>query len=583
MVSDAGTAENNTGGPLRKRAEPIVVARLRLVLVLNVRVPGEPARRILLDRPVLTLGRSSTNDVPLGDRTLSRVHARIEGVESDGPIRLVDLGSRNGTSLNGARITVPVPLAAGDRIQLGETLVEVIEESTTRVVIDGIGEESSKRTTFLQSSKDLLRPHKTAWDSKLGAEELARLNATLRMLNEISVDMLGDIPLPRLVELILEKTFTFLQPDRGLLMLADEQGGLRSEKVKYAPGVDPSDIRLSKTLIQSVVDKKNGVLLIDAATDAGLGAAESIRIQGITSCMAAPLFVEDKVIGLIYLEVRLGRKSFSEEDLRLLTSLANTAAIKIQNLRLQEGAVARERIEREMALAWEIQRRLLPEAEPTLPHTQLLGRTVPSGTVSGDYYDFFERGDKSLDVVVADVSGKGMGASILAASVQAAFQVWAGEHFPPGLLCTRLNDMVFRRTSPEKFITFFLALYDPESGSIVYTNAGHNPGILVRKDGSSELLGAHGPPLGMFAGKTYGSGTFTMAEGDLLALYTDGVTEAANPEDEEFGTPRLVETLVKARSLSVEEIDAELGAALVVFTAGTPFGDDRTFVLLKRT
>ncbi len=553
------------------------------MLVLNVRVPGEPARRIRLDRPVLTLGRSSTNDVPLGDRTLSRVHARIEGVLDGGPIRLVDLGSRNGTSLNGSRLTEPVPLSAGDRIQLGETLVEIIEESTTRVVIDGLGEESSKRTTFLQSSKDLLRPHKQAWDAKLGAEELARLNASLRMLNEISVDLLGDIPLNRLLELILEKTFTFLQPDRGLLMLADDHGELKPEKVKYAAGVDPSDIRLSKTLIQSVVEKKNGVLLIDAATDAGLGAAESIRIQGITSCMAAPLFVEDRVIGLIYLEVRLRRKSFSEEDLRLLTSLANTSAIKIQNLRLQEGAAARQRIEREMTLAWDIQRRLLPEVEPTLPHTELLGRTVPSRTVSGDYYDFFERGDKSLDVVVADVSGKGLGASILAASVQAAFQAWAGEHFPPDRLCSRLNEMVFRRTSPEKFITFFLALYDPESGSVVFTNAGHNPGILVRAGGTTELLGAHGPPLGLFPGKTYGSGTFTLETGDLLALYTDGVTEAANPDDEEFGTPRLVETLVRARGGSVAQIEAELGEALVSFTAGTPFGDDWTFVLLKRT
>jgi sigma-B regulation protein RsbU (phosphoserine phosphatase) len=553
------------------------------VLVLNVRVPGEPARRIKLDRPVLTLGRSSTNDVPLSDRTLSRVHARIEGVLEGGPIRLVDLGSRNGTSLNGERITVPAPLSAGDRIQLGETLVEVAEETTTRVVIEALGDESTKRTTFLQSSKDLLRPHKEARDSKLGAEELARLNASLRMLNEISVELLGDIPLNRLIELILEKTFTFLKPDRGLLMLEDEHGEMKPEMVKYAPGVDPSDIRLSKTLIQSVVDRKNGVLLIDAATDAGLGAAESIRIQGITSCMAAPLFVEDRVIGLIYLEVRLGRKSFSEDDLRLLTSLANTSAIKIQNLRLQEGAAARLRIEHDMALAWEIQRRLLPEAEPVLPHTELLGRTVPSRTVSGDYYDFFERGDKSLDVVVADVSGKGMGASILAASVQAAFQVWAGEHFPPDRLCSRLNDWVFRRTLPEKFITFLLALYDPESGSVVYTNAGHNPGILVRKGGTCELLSAHGPPLGLFPGKTYGSGTFTMGEGDLLALYTDGLTEAANPEEEEFGMERLVETLVRARSLSVGEIEAELSAALVAFTSGTPFGDDRTFVLLKRS
>jgi serine phosphatase RsbU (regulator of sigma subunit)/pSer/pThr/pTyr-binding forkhead associated (FHA) protein len=549
------------------------------VLVLNVRVPGEPARRIRLDRPMLTLGRSSTNDVPLADRTLSRVHARLE--VADTAIRLVDLGSRNGTSLNGVRIGDPVELSAGDRIQLGETLIDVLEESTTRVVIEGM-DETSKKTTFLQSSKDLLRPHRQAWDSKLGAEELARLNASLRMLNEISVELLGDIPLQRLLELILEKTFTFLQPDRGLLMLADESGELKAEKVKYAPGVDPSDIRLSKTLIASVVDKKNGVLLIDAATDAGLGAAESIRIQGITSCMAAPLFVEDRVIGLIYLEVRLGRKSFSEEDLRLLTSLANTSAIKIQNLRLQEGAAAQQRIEREMALAWDIQRRMLPEAEPVLPHTEILGRTIPSRTVSGDYYDFYERGDKTLDVVVADVCGKGMGASLLAASVQAAFQVWAGENFPPDKLCSRLNDLVYRRTSPEKFITFFLGLYDPESGAVVYTNAGHNPGILVRADGAVEMLGAHGPPLGLFPGKVYGSGAFTMGPGDLLALYTDGVTEAANGQDEEFGTERLVATLRELRPQPLPQLESGLASTLLAFTGGTPFGDDRTLVLLRR-
>jgi serine phosphatase RsbU (regulator of sigma subunit)/pSer/pThr/pTyr-binding forkhead associated (FHA) protein len=549
------------------------------VLVLNVRVPGEPARRIRLDRPVLTLGRSSTNDVPLADRTLSRVHARLE-VEA-GAIRLVDLGSRNGTSLNGSRIGEPTVLASGDRIQLGETLVDVVEESTTRVVIEGM-DETSKKTTFLQSSKDLLRPHKSAFDSRMGAEELARLNASLRMLNEISVELLGDIPLNRLLELILEKTFTFLQPDRGLLMLADEAGELKPERVKYAPGVDPSDIRLSKTLIQSVVDKKNGVLLIDAATDAGLGAAESIRIQGITSCMAAPLFVEDKVIGLIYLEVRLGRKSFTEEDLRLLTSLANTSAIKIQNLRLQESAAARLRIEREMALAWDIQRRMLPEAEPTLPHSEVLGRTTPSRTVSGDYYDFFERGDHSLDLVVADVCGKGMGASLLAASVQAAFQVWAGELFPPDKLCSRLNDLVYRRTSPEKFITFFLALYDPESGAVVYTNAGHNPGILVRAAGPIEMLPAHGPPLGLFPNRTYASGAFTMQEGDLLALYTDGVTEAVNGSDEEFGTERLVAALKELRERPLADLESELTAKLLAFTGGTPFADDRTLVLLRR-
>ena len=533
-----------------------------------------------MDRPVITLGRSSTNDVPLGDRTLSRVHAKLE--TADGKIRLVDLGSRNGTALNGTRIAEPVLLSAGDRIQLGETIVDVVEESTTRVFIDAQEEEGSRKTTFLQSSKDLVRAHKSGLDARLGAEEMSRLNASLRMLNEISVELLSDIPLQKLLELVVDKVFDYLKPDRGLLMLADETGTLKPEVVKFAEGVDPGDIKLSKTLVQSVVDRKNGVLIIDAATDAKLGAAESIRIQGITSCMAAPLFVEDKVIGLVYLEVRLGRKSFSEEDLRLLTSIANTAAVKIQNVKLQEGVAARQRFEREMALAWDIQRRLLPDHDPELPHTHLLGMTVPSRTVSGDYYDFFERADRTVDIVVADVCGKGMGASILAASVQAAFQVWAGENFPPDRLCTRLNDLVYRRTSPEKFITFFLALYDPESGSVVYTNAGHNPAILVRSEGAPELLGAHGPPLGLFPSKTYTSGSLTMTAGDLLVLYTDGVTEAMNAEDVEFGTQRLIDVATASRTKPLKEIEADIANTLAAFVAGTPYHDDRTLVLLRR-
>ncbi len=551
------------------------------MLLLNVRVPGEPARRIRLERPAVTLGRSSTNDIPLSDRTLSRVHARLEQVDG-GLLRVVDLGSRNGTMVNNIRIADPLTLKPGDRIQLGETVIDVIEESTTRVVIDAKEDDSLRRTTFLQSSKDLMRPHREESGSRLGAEELARLNASLRILNEVSVELLSDMPLPRLFELILEKVFAYLQPDRGLLMIADEKGELRPEQVKFAEGIDPSDIRLSKTLVQTVVDRKNGVLVIDTATDGQLAAAESIRIQGVTSCMAAPLFVDDQVIGLVYLEVRLGRKSFMEEDLRLLTSLANTAAVKIQNLRLRESAVARERFEREMSLAWDIQRRLLPEHDPELPHTSILGRTVPSRRVSGDYYDFFERPDGTVDVVVADVCGKGMGASILAASVQAAYQAWAGENFPPDRLLSRLNDLVFRRTSPEKFITMITVLFDPATGSAVWANAGHNAGLLVRADSASERLTAHGPPLGLFPGKVYGSGSLTLGAGDLLVLYTDGITEASNPEDVEFGTDRLLEVVRESRAKPVGQIEVDVLAALAQFVKGVPYADDRTLVLLRR-
>jgi sigma-B regulation protein RsbU (phosphoserine phosphatase) len=292
--------------------------------------------------------------------------------------------------------------------------------------------------------------------------------------------------------------------------------------------------------------------------------------------------VDDEVIGLVYLEARLGRKSFTEEDLKLLTSLANTAAIKIQNLRLHEATAAKQRIEREMALAWDVQRRLFPEVAPELRFSELFGRTLPSRTVSGDYYDFFVRGDGTVDVVVADVCGKGMAASILAASVQSAFQAWAAENFPPDRVCARLNDLVYRRTSPEKFVTFIAALYDPETGGVVYANAGHNPGILLRAAGGHELLPAQGPPLGLFPGQAYGSAALTLLPGDLLVLYTDGITEAANPDDDEFGLDRLVELVRSVAAQPLAEIEGEIGKGLAAFAAGVPFHDDRTVVLLRR-
>lgn len=550
------------------------------MLELTIHTPDEPVRRLRVDRPALTLGRASTNDVFLADRTLSRVHARLE--QRPEGVVLTDLGSRNGTQLNGVRISDPVLLRPGDRISLGETRIEVSEEalSGTRVVIDA-GADRYERTMITTASAvtSLRRPEAREVED---ASELKRLATSLQILNEVSLALLTDLPLSELSELILEKLFSYLEPDRGLLMLRDGPGELRPEAVRFAPGIDPADIRLSRTLVETVTELRHGVLMIDTATDAKIGIADSIRLSGITSCLAAPLFVDDEVIGLVYLEARLGRKSFTEDDLKLLTSLANTAAIKIQNLRLHEATVARQRIEREVALAWDVQRRLFPERAPELPATELLGRTLPSRTVSGDYYDYFVRGDGMVDVVVADVCGKGMAASILAASVQSAFQAWAAENFPPDRVCARLNDLVYRRTSPEKFITFIAALYDPETGAVVWANAGHNPGVVLRAGGGQELLPAQGPPLGLFPGQAYGSGALTLSSGDLLLLYTDGVTEAANPADDEFGLDRLVELVRGVARKPLDEIEAAIGEGLAVFAAGVPFHDDRTVVLLRR-
>lgn len=550
------------------------------MLELTIHTPDEPARRLRLDRPSLTLGRASTNDVFLADRTLSRLHARLE--QRPEGVVLTDLGSRNGTQLNGTRILEPAVLRPGDRISLGETRIDVSEEalSGTRVVIDA-GTDRSDRTMIATARAETGLAAPAAREVE-DAAELKRLAASLQILNEVSLALLKNLPLSELSGLILERLFAYLEPDRGLLMLRDGPGELRPEAVRFAAGIDPGDIRLSRTLVEAVTEQRHGVLMMDTATDAKIGTADSIRLSGITSCLAAPLLVDDEVIGLVYLEARLGRKSFTDDDLKLLASLAATAAIKIQNLRLHEAMVARQRIEREVALAWDVQRRLFPERAPDLPATALFGRTLPSRTVSGDYYDFFVRRDGTVDVVVADVCGKGMAASILAASVQSAFQAWAAESFPPDRVCARLNDLVHRRTSPEKFITFVAALYDPESGAVVWSNAGHNPGVVLRARGGHELLPAQGPPLGLFPGQGYGSGALTLLPGDLLLLYTDGVTEAANPEDDEFGLDRLVDLVRSVADRPLEEIEAAIGEGLGAFAAGVPFHDDRTVVLLRR-
>lgn len=552
------------------------------MLALVVRVPGETVRRVSLAEPSLTLGRSSSAGIPLGDRTLSRTHARIDASPA-GPV-LTDLESRNGTVVNGVRIAEPVLLRAGDTVVLGETTLEVVEEVVgSRVVLDAPERESVGDNTLFRSSLELLNIQRQAPAAAMGAEELSRLAASLRILNEVSMELLRDLPEDKLLDLLLEKLFAYLQPDRALVVLWDEAGAVRTERTRFAEGLDPSDIRLSRTLVRAVREERNGVLMIDSATDERLATSDSIRLQGVTSCLAAPLFVDEEVIGLVYLEARLGRRSFGEDDLRLVTSVANAAAIKVQNLALVARAANQERMEREMKLAWDVQQKLLPQGPPDLPHTALTGQTIPARFVAGDYFDYYERPDGTVDVVVADVAGKGTAASLLAAMVQAAFGAWASEGFPPERICERLNDMVARRTGPEKFVTFFAAHYDPETGNVLYTNAGHNPGLLIRSGGAVELLEAHGTPLGIVPGRRYGSDSLTMAPGDLMVLYSDGVTEATNPDDLEFGLDRLRDTVLPGRFLPLRDLAQSVVEELTAFAAGIPFADDRTLVILRRT
>ncbi len=546
-----------------------------------VSAPGMAARKFPLEKPVTTIGRSSMNDLPISDKMLSRQHARIVK-DDDGGLVVEDLGSRNGTFLNGDRLSAPQPLKAGDRITLGGVTLKLESESTTRVRIEAGGADALDNT-ILKASAELLRAQHQETDPRLPAEQLSKLIESLRVVNELTIELLRDVSVDELMKFLMDKVFETLMPDRGVVLLRSRlTNELIPAVVRVAEGMSADDIRLSKTLVAQVVEKRNGLILMDTSTGSGVSLADSIRLSGIKSVLAAPLENEGEVVGLIYVDSQVGHRSFEEADLRLLTSLANVAAAKIQNARLMAEAAEKKQMDREFALAREIQQRLLPENPPTILGYELQGSNTASRQVSGDYFDFRVRSDGKVYAAIADVCGKGVGPALLMASLQASFHAWADESVPVAEMTGRLSEAISRRTGPDRFITFFLVLLDPATGEVEYTNAGHNPGILLKCDGSMQELSSHGLPLALFPGRPYGSSRFTLTPGDLLCLYTDGVTEANSPDGTEFGFPRLKEFLGGQVGKVPAEIEESLLRELEEHAQGEPFADDRTLVMVRR-
>jgi sigma-B regulation protein RsbU (phosphoserine phosphatase) len=259
------------------------------------------------------------------------------------------------------------------------------------------------------------------------------------------------------------------------------------------------------------------------------------------------------------------------------------AALRIANVALAEEAAERQRLQQEVALARRIQEALLPDALPTVPGFEVYGSNFPSQGVSGDYYQVRPRLDGSeVALQVIDVSGKGIGASLLTASVEALCVAPLEDGLPADKVYARVSRLLFERTPPEKYATGFLAVLEPGSGVVRFCNAGHLPGLVLRDGGATEWLGNGGPPLGLLPGATYASGESSLGPGDLLVIYSDGITEAVDPDDEMYGRERLAEVCARHRQVPLGELAGAIDSDLAAFVRGVPYHDDRTVVLLRR-
>jgi serine phosphatase RsbU (regulator of sigma subunit) len=541
-------------------------------LVLNI--PGRPPFPLTGESQAWTLGRSSQNDVVIPDSSLSRHHARI--CLKDGIPYLEDLGSLNGTSINGERITVPHPLREEDEILLGQVPVSLgLLAKGPKVRIGGDGGTSSSAGSLVLPL-DRLR----AAPAMGASPETLRLQEVIREIQGLSMELLEDSPPEQLLSHLLDRLWTLLKPWRAAVLIQDTKTGLHTVASRGPEGNQP--ILLARSLVDAALQRKESVLFNDLADNQGLASA-SVVSSGITSAMVTPLEHQGVVKGLLYLDSHPPRRPFDEEDLRLASTLAHLATAKLEQARMREEAMARKKVDQELDLARHIQQGLLPGFPPDIEGYEVLGNNLPSRQVSGDLFGWWRRSDGQWLFCLADVSGKGLGPGLLMASLQATLEAWTERDFSTADLAFQLSRVLARHTDGRRFITAFLALLDPVAGSLTYTNAGHNPALFIHPDGTVESLEAQGLPLAMLPGRAYEEKTLQLMPGDLLAVYTDGITEATDPSGEEYGPDALTGLLAARCQEPLMSLDAALLGELDRFTQGAPYLDDRTLLMLRRT
>ncbi len=549
------------------------------MIVLEVLSPDGVLAERRLSGSDCVVGRSSSADVSIPDRALSRTHAHL--FRRDDEWLVEDMGSRNGTRLNQRPVLAPEVLRPGDVIELGASRLTV--RRTEASVVAGPSATASGATVFRparevlaeqSSGQPAVRPETT--------DPVERSLQRLKLLNEVH-DALGrSVELPELLRLILDRAFTHLGPEEGAIFLRTGDDNFTCVASRSARGGSEGTL-FSRNLLEQVAENGMAALVLDTLQDERFNQAMSLMNAGVRSLVAAPLLDPEGPLGMIVLGSRLHVRQFSEEDMELLVSLAAVAAMRLRNLRLAEDAAERRRLQQEVELARRIQVGLLPRQLPTVTGYELHAGNLPSRWVSGDFYSVQLRQDgEELLLQLADVSGKGIAAALLTASLEALSAAPIAAGLATDELYAQVSQLLLERTPPEKYATAIVATVDLATHRMAYTSAGHTPALLVRSDGTTEWLRSTGPPLGLLPVASYTAGVIDLRPGDLVVAYSDGITEASDPDDEEYGTARLEAVCAAHRDEPLPDLTAALERDLESFARRVPFADDRTVLLLRR-
>jgi phosphoserine phosphatase RsbU/P len=526
----------------------------------------------LQDRP-FTVGRRSDNELKINDRHVSRYHARFSPEAGRWVLR--DLESKLGTFVNGQRIAEHT-LVDGDVVTLGQSgTVRILYLEGAEAAVPATG-ESSERMRWLRDSSF----------SGLARED----SRDLALLLEVSKALNSSLVLSDVLNMVMDAVVRVTGAERGFLMLKDATGELRFRVARNfkQETLSGTGFQISRSVVENVVRTGQPEILVNVQDDPRFRNQESILALDLKTIMCVPLSIQNAAddggqrrLGVIYVDNKALSQGFSRKGLKLLESLCSHAAIAIENARLHEEALEMRRIEEELRVAHTIQEGLLPKDAPSLPGLQVAGWSLPSRTVGGDYYYYYPFPDGRFGFVIADVSGKGIPAALLMSLLDGIFSAQAEVEKGPGRTVSRVNDYLYKKSGAEKFVTLFYGIIGRD-GTLLYTNAGHNPPRLIRASGQVEQLTEGGLLLGAFPDVPYLEGVVHLEAGDTVLAFTDGLSEARNAAGEELGEERLAEIARKNLDRGAEEIRAAVCEAVLEFATGQPQHDDMTLLVVQR-
>jgi len=547
---------------------------------LRIKIGVRAGTAFAFDAPVV-LGRATSAEVRLDERTVSRRHAEVRQAASGWVA--ADLGTQNGTFVNGTRIAGPTPLKSGDRLTLGEVTLcfeDAVEEAASP---QPVAEVKLVEQQGAGAAAVVVRMDAEA--VPLSAAEAARsrdLMGRLQFLYDLAGELGGTFDETVVLERILGRLFELLpQAERGFILLKGPDGEIEPRAVR-SRGRSNTGLTVSRTLVKEVMEKRQGLLSMDAREDSRFTRSQSMLGLAIRALICVPIISEDEVFGALQIDSTQQGLPLGEGDLALVLAVARQLALSLQKARLHARVLEEQLLHHDLALAGRLQQRFLPRGLPQVPGYAFAAEYSAALEVGGDLYAFLELADGMVGIAVGDVSGKGVSAALYMARLSSDLRIHAVGEKEPAVILGRVNRVLCDDLEEGMFVTVALLALDPRSGELRVARAGH-PAPLVR-DASGGLteLGASGdPPLGVSLDASFAQQRYELDRSDVVLVFTDGVTEAQNRSLELFGDERLAASVRRAGASPEDVRDAVL-ADVEAFVAGHAQNDDLTLVCFGR-